>query len=303
MSFSVSHLTIFGCVAYAHVRKKMRRKSDDKSFQCILVGYNEESKAYRLYNSITKKYIASRDIEFKEEEAWDGSIDKFIIGGVVLSHGDDDRHEKAIQSRQLIPHTNPPIARTPVRQSPGVGPSEFRMPRTQEHGEPSSYGGQQAIGSEVSNDSNLTLATLRNKIRGQKTRSLRELYQKNQEVDQVSNFALIAYDPINFDEVVKKEVWVEAMYEEIDAIEINNTWELVDFPNDKNNIGVKWIYKTMLNVEREVEKSKARLVAQGFCQQPSIYYNKTFAPIARLDIVRMVLAIATQKKWCVSNGC
>jgi hypothetical protein len=56
------------------------------------------------------------------------------------------------------------------------------------------------------------------------------LYEKNDEVDQVSNFALIAYDPVNFDDVVKKEDWVEAMNEEIDAIERNNTWELLDFP-------------------------------------------------------------------------
>jgi hypothetical protein len=83
------------------------------------------------------------------------------------------------------------------------------------------------------------------------------LYEKNDEVDQVSNFLLIAYDPEDFDDDVKKEVWVEAMNEEIDSIERNNTWELVDLPEDKNYIGVKWIYKTKLNVEGEVEKHKA----------------------------------------------
>jgi hypothetical protein len=75
------------------------------------------------------------------------------------------------------------------------------------------------------------------------------LYEKNDEVDKVSNFALNAYDVVNFDDVVKKEDWVEAMNEEIDAIERNNTWELLYFREDKNCIGVKWIYKTKLNVE------------------------------------------------------
>jgi hypothetical protein len=70
------------------------------------------------------------------------------------------------------------------------------------------------------------------------------LYEKNDEVYQVSNFALIAYDLVNFDDVFKKIVWVEAMNEEMDAIEGNNSWELVYLPKDKNCICVKWIYKT-----------------------------------------------------------
>jgi len=122
------------------------------------------------------------------------------------------------------------------------------------------------------------------------------LYEQNDEVDQVSNFSLIAYDLVNFDDVVKKEVWVESMNEEIDAIERNNTSELVDFLEDKNCIGVKWIYKTKLYVEGEFEKNKERLVAHGFSQQLSIDYNETFAPVARLDIVRMVLSISSHNK-------
>jgi hypothetical protein len=63
------------------------------------------------------------------------------------------------------------------------------------------------------------------------------------------------------DDVVKKEVWIEAMNEEIDAIERNKTWELIDLPEDKNCIGVKWIYKTKLNAKFEVEKHNERLIA------------------------------------------
>ena len=98
---------------------------------------------------------------------------------------------------------------------------------------------------------------------------------------------------------VKKDVWIKAMDEEIDAIERNNTWDLVDFPNNKNCTGVKWIYKTWLNVDGDVQKYKARLVSQGFSQQPRIDYNGTFSPIARLDTIRMVLAIAAHNKWYV----
>ena len=89
------------------------------------------------------------------------------------------------------------------------------------------------------------------------------------------------------------------MDEEIDSIERNNTWDLVDLSDNKNCISVKWIYKTKLNVDGDVEKYKGRLVSQGFSQQPGIDYNETFAPVAILDTVRMVLAIAAHNKWYV----
>ena len=87
------------------------------------------------------------------------------------------------------------------------------------------------------------------------------------------------------------------MNNEIDSIERNQTWDLVDLPHDKNSIGVKWVFKTKLNERGEVDKHKARLVAKGFSQQPGIDYGETFAPVARIDKVRIVLAIVAQKKW------
>ena len=119
-------------------------------------------------------------------------------------------------------------------------------------------------------------------------------------------------DPVSFDEAAKEDVWIKAMDEEIDSIERNNTWDLVDLPEGKNSIGVKWVYKTKLNAKGEVEKYKARLVAQGFSQQPGIDYNETFSPVERIDTMRMVLAIATHNKWIMHkmdvksaflNGC
>jgi hypothetical protein len=64
---SVAHLRIFGCVAYAQVLEAKRRKLDDRGEKCIFVGYNEESKAYKLYNPLTNKVVVSRDVIFSEE--------------------------------------------------------------------------------------------------------------------------------------------------------------------------------------------------------------------------------------------
>ena len=189
-----------------------------------------------------------------------------------------------------------PVATSPTMEAPDIIPSQFRTPITHERGEPSGHGGHQTD-SQVSSESDPTLASLKNIFKGQKTRSLRELYDQNEEVDQISNFALMACDPVSFDEATKEDVWIKAMDEEIDSIERNNTWDLVYLPEGKNSIGVKWFYKTKMNAKGDIEKYKARLVAQGFSQQPGIDYNETFSPIERIDTVRMVLAIAAQNRW------
>ena len=112
----------------------------------------------------------------------------------------------------------------------------------------------------------------------------------------VEQFAFFSSQPTCFDEAAKQKEWVDAMNNEIEAIERNNTWDLVDLPADKNVIGVKWVYKTKPNEKGEIDKHKARLVARGFSQQLGIDYGETFAPIARLDTVCFILAIATQNK-------
>ena len=89
------------------------------------------------------------------------------------------------------------------------------------------------------------------------------------------------------------------MDEEIECIEKNQTWELVDVPKDKDVISVKWIYKTKQYADGNVQKHKARMVARGFTQQPDIDFNETFGPVACMDTVRTVLAIVAQKKWHV----
>jgi len=122
----------------------MKRKLDDRSERCIFVGYSEESRAYKLYNPITQKYVINKDVQFKEDEAWDGSIDKSISEGAVLPREDDDGAEQAEEDGQMVPHAHTPAARSPTRLAPEFSPSQFRTPRTHERGEPSGYGGHQS---------------------------------------------------------------------------------------------------------------------------------------------------------------
>ena len=89
------------------------------------------------------------------------------------------------------------------------------------------------------------------------------------------------------------------MDEDIDSIEKNDTWDLVNLPKNKNLIGFKWVYKTKVNEKGEIDIFKARLVAKGFSQQPGIDFGETFSPVAILDNVREVIATVAQNKWKV----
>lgn len=81
--------------------------------------------------------------------------------------------------------------------------------------------------------------------------------------------------------------------------EIILNWKLVDLPANATAIGVKWVFKTKFNEEGRVEKHKARLVAKGYAQRFGIDYNEVFAPIARWDTIRVILALAASKGWNV----
>ena len=93
------------------------------------------------------------------------------------------------------------------------------------------------------------------------------------------------------------------MDEEIECIEKNQTWELVDVPKNKYVINFKWIYKTKQDANGNVQKHKERMVATGFTQQPGIDFNETFALVACIGTSTTVLTITTQNKWHLSNGC
>eukprot|EP00253_Pinus_taeda_P015384 PITA_15384 len=83
------------------------------------------------------------------------------------------------------------------------------------------------------------------------------------------------------------------MDEELEQIERNNTWELFPRPKDKNVIGTKWVFKNKLNENGEVIRNKAGLVCKGYAQQEGIDFEETFAPVARLEAIRMFLALSS----------
>ncbi|KAF0921310.1 hypothetical protein E2562_003111 [Oryza meyeriana var. granulata] len=81
----------------------------------------------------------------------------------------------------------------------------------------------------------------------------------------------------------------------------NQTWRLVPLPPGHRPIGLKWVYKVKKNAAGEVIKHKARLVAKGYVQQPGVDFDEVFAPVARIESVRLLLALAAQEGWPVHH--
>ena len=104
-------------------------------------------------------------------------------------------------------------------------------------------------------------------------------------------------DPTHFDAAVQIAKWRKAMDEEMEAINKNGTWELMELPDGAKKVGVKWIYKTKFKENGEVDKYKARLVVKGYAQEYGVGYTEVFALVARMETIRLVVALAAQKGW------
>ncbi|GJY03081.1 ribonuclease H-like domain-containing protein [Tanacetum coccineum] len=92
---------------------------------------------------------------------------------------------------------------------------------------------------------------------------------------------------------LKDPSWIEAMQEELLQFKLQEVWTLVDLPNGKKAIGSKWVFRNKKDERGIVIRNKARLVAQGYTQEEGIDYNEVFAPVARIEAIRLFLAYAS----------
>eukprot|EP00253_Pinus_taeda_P005243 PITA_05243 len=259
---TVDHLRIFGSKAFAHILKLDRKKLDPKALKCIFVGYGTEYKAYKLYNPVTHKVFASRDVIFHEqtEDGKEDSDDESHIPFMIELNSEDE--EEQVQEQ------------------------EQKQEEVAADGIISDDAGLDSTETERVEVSSLPRRS------GRKTRLLAKL----------RDYALMSkilniVEPLNYEEASRSDEWRAAMHEEMESIYRNHTWDLVELPKGKTPIGCKWVYKPKINADGTVEKFKARLVAKGYSQQEGIDFDDTFAPVAKINTIRMLICLATKHKW------
>ncbi|GJS85352.1 putative ribonuclease H-like domain-containing protein [Tanacetum coccineum] len=100
-------------------------------------------------------------------------------------------------------------------------------------------------------------------------------------------------EPTSIAKALSDSSWVEAMQEELLQFKLQQVWILVDLPNEKKAIGTKWVFRNKKDERGIVIRNKARLVAQGHRQEEGIDYEEVFAPVARIEAIRLFLAYAS----------
>jgi hypothetical protein len=103
-------------------------------------------------------------------------------------------------------------------------------------------------------------------------------------------------EPTTIDEALGEADWILSMQDELNNFTRNQVWELVEIPKNKNVIGTKWVYRNKQDEHGIVVKNKARLVSKGYSQLEGLYYGETFAQVARLEAISILLAYAPSHK-------
>ena len=112
-------------------------------------------------------------------------------------------------------------------------------------------------------------------------------------INQIAHTCYLAQsEPKNIKEALMDEHWLLAMQDELSQFQRNDVWSLVPLPEGANVVGTKWIFKNKSDESGTIIRNKARLVAQGYNQVEGIDFEETFAPVARLESIRLLLAVA-----------
>ncbi|GKE62276.1 retrovirus-related pol polyprotein from transposon TNT 1-94, partial [Tanacetum coccineum] len=106
-------------------------------------------------------------------------------------------------------------------------------------------------------------------------------------------------EPKNYKDALTQAYWIEAMQEELHEFERLDVWELVPRPDKVMVITLKWIYKVKLDELGGILKNKAHLVARGYRQEKGINFEESFAPVDRLDAIRIFLTYAAHMNMII----
>ena len=112
----------------------------------------------------------------------------------------------------------------------------------------------------------------------------------------ITNLESIAL-PNCIQEALQHPEWRKAVNEEIQALQKNDTWKITKLPQGKRPVGCKWVFNVKYKADGRIDRYKARLVAKGFTQTYGIDFQETFAPVAKLNTIRVLLSLAANLDW------
>lgn len=275
---NIGHIRVFGCVVYAKIDTPHLRKLDDRSRPLVHLGTEPGTKAYRLLEPTTRKIYVSRDVVFNEEQRWkwsrsvketeeDGRIIDFGVRSIDLPSSqepeeeDESEKEAAPESEEEINSQDEPEPPVILRRS------------NRASNKPSYLDDYELLCEED------------------------EGYETLCKIETEHLLMLANDEPWSYEEARNLKVWRDACKDEISSIVKNDTWILVDLPAKCKAIGLKWIFKVKRNSDGSINKYKARLVAKGYIQRYGVDFEEVFAPVARIETVRLIMGMAASHSW------
>ena len=280
---SLRYMKVWGCIAEAKLYNPFLRKLDPKTVSCFFIGYPEHSKGYRFYcPSHVTRIVETKRAAFLEDYKVSGSSENngnpYEDLQEVQDAGGRDPSLILTPVTPLVPHAASQV----TEPSPSL--SEFITP--------------DLITPENEGTSN-TNYQQNDEPDNQPRRSSRPKRPTNFDdyvtfITEAEMDAGKSNDPTSYNEAINSDQsseWNKAMIDELDSMKKNDVWDLVELPNGAKPVGCKWVFKTKLDPNGNVERFKARLVAKGFTQKEGIDYQETFSPVSRKDSLRIVMAL------------
>jgi transposase InsO family protein len=272
---TIKYFRTFGSNCYILSDRENLGKFDPKSDEGIFLRYSSTSRAYRVFNKRTETMMESINVVIDDEEVErPSSREENQLASVEVTNGTTD-NDKASSSVTLDKPPSPLTASDTTSSTSEDEDTTANPPKWSwvKHNHPL----QQLLGTIDE---------------GRRLRS--RVIQPNSEVaNQVSYSCYLAQtEPKKVDEALQDEGWVSAMHDELHQFTRNDVWTLVPHPAEQNIIGTKWIFKNKTDEYGTVVRNKAHLIAQGYTQIEGVDFDETFAPVARLESIRILLSIA-----------
>ncbi|KAJ9566365.1 hypothetical protein OSB04_002331 [Centaurea solstitialis] len=313
---SVGHFKVFGCKCFVLNETENRGKFGPKSDELVFVGYSESSIAYRVLNRQTRIVTESINVHFDpitelSSDISSSSVTNVVVNADSTSQGPsgssassnafyldflfqsvyDDFSNTSSSSTELTSSTqnDPDLSEAVETQSSDT--SSLAIPDSP----PTSI--QATSDTPLSHTVKWTRTHPIELIIGDPTSTIKTRAATANEC----NFSIFLTDtePTRVSDALQDSDWVTAMQEELNQFSALKVWRLVKRPLDKSIIDTKWLFKNKRDEHGTIFRNKARLVAKGYRQQEGIDYDQTFAPVARLEAIRMFLAYAAYKDFTV----